>query len=155
VLGITAAVAIGCGGSDEHLIPSDDASRLKDRIAAVSDAIDAGDCPRAEAAVNQAILSARLLPPTIDKRLRARINQGMRALRDRVPEACQAARTETTTTPTVTQTTPTETTPTTTTPTTTTPTVTTPPTTTPTVTTPTVTTPADSGGSGGTGAPAP
>jgi hypothetical protein len=154
VLGIAAAVAVGCGGGNDHLIPTDDASRLKDRIAAVQDAIDAGDCARAEAAVNQAVVTARLLPPAVDRRLRARINQGMRALRDRVPTACRAAQTETVTVPTVTETTPTTTatTPTTTTPTTTTPTTTTP--TTPTTTTPsdTVTTPSDSGG---TGAPQP
>jgi hypothetical protein len=154
VLGIAAAVAVGCGGSNDHLIPTDDAARLKDRIAAVQDAIDAGDCPRAEAAVNQAIVSARLLPATVDRRLRARINQGLRALRERVPTACRAAQTETVTVPTVTETTPAQTTPTTTatTPTQTTPTTTTP--TTPTTTTPaqTVTTPSDSGG---TGAPQP
>jgi hypothetical protein len=153
-LGVAAAVAVGCGGSDANLIPSDDASRLKDRIAEVRDAIEAGDCARAEAAVERAIGSARLVDPDVDRRLRMRINQGLRALRDRVPTACRETQTETVTVPTTTEPTTTETTPTTT-PTTTTPPETTPTTTTPTTpteTTPPATTPSDSGG---TGAPQP
>ena len=94
VLGLAAAFAVGCG-SGEHLIPSDDAGRLKDRIAAVQDAIQAGDCQRAVAAADQAVASGRLLGPPIDRRLRVRINQGLRALRDRTPQACREAQTQT------------------------------------------------------------
>jgi hypothetical protein len=154
---VAAALVVGCSDRS-NLIPPQSASSLKDSLAQVRAAADAGDCTRAQTALDQTIAQAGRLPSTVDRRLRQRINEGLRTLRDTVPRDCAANRTQpatTDTTPTTTETTPTDTTPTDTTPTT--PTDTTP--TTPTDTTPsttepapptTDTTPADTTANGGT-----
>jgi hypothetical protein len=142
--GATAALAVGCGDRS-HLVPVDDAQTLKDRLAAVQQAVDAGNCDQAEQALNRASDAAQNLDANeVDRRLRRRILDGIQQLRETVRPDCEDAQTETvdtTTTETVTtDTVPTETTETTETvqPTTT---VTTPDTTTtPTTTTPTTTT---------------
>jgi hypothetical protein len=130
LLGAAAAGLVACGDRSD-LIPSDDASRLKERIAAVRAAMEAGDCQRAIAEAGAVQAQARLLPDDVDPRLRRRVRSGANALATEVPEDCQArtetvettpetATTETTETvpPTVTETVPaptvTETTPTTT-----------------------------------------
>jgi cell division protein FtsN len=142
LLGVAAALAIGCGDRS-NLIPGDAAGELKAQLAAVKAAVDGGDCPSAEAAIDRASARYQELPASVDSRLKKRIGDGIRALRESAPTDCQAAQTQTETTPTETQTTPTETqttpTETQTTPTATTPTETTPPTTT--ETTPPATTP--------------
>ncbi|HEU4973963.1 MAG TPA: hypothetical protein VFT50_02645 [Baekduia sp.] len=157
--GVAASVALGCGDRS-NLIPVNDAGTLKDQLAAVQDAVDAGDCAAAEAALNRADASAQQLPRSVDRRLRRRIADGLQQLHQVVPTDCQ--QTETTTTETTPETVPTETTPpetvttetlppettTTTVPTTPTTTPTTP--TTPTETTPTETTPGASPETGGT-----
>jgi hypothetical protein len=141
LLGVAAALAIGCGDRS-NLIPGDAASELKAQLAAVQAAVDAGDCPAAEAAIDRASARYQELPASVDDRLKSRIGQGIRALRRTAPQDCQAAQTQTQTQPTdttatetQTQTTPTQTQ--------TTPTATTPTSTTPTVTTPTDTTTTD------------
>ena len=155
VLGVAAALAVGCG-SRSNLIPSSDAQALKNDLAQVKQAVGGGDCGAAEAALSRARRDALALPPTVDRRLRRRINQFIAALAQSVPRDCQNP-TTTDTTPTDTTPTTTETTPTTTatTPTTTetTPTTTTP--TTPTDTTPPTTDTTPSDGTGGTGGTAP
>ncbi|WP_187369383.1 hypothetical protein [Baekduia soli] len=150
--GVAAALTVGCGDRS-NLVPSSDAASLKNQLADIRQAVDAGDCAAAADALRQARATALGLPAGVDRRLRQRINQGIKALQDTVPTDCAAARTQTETqttptttetTPTVTATTPTDTTPTVTqtTPTVTTPTVTQ---TTPTVTTPSGTTPGNGG----------
>jgi hypothetical protein len=160
--GVAAALVVGCGDRS-NLIPAGDAQSLKDDLAQAQQAISAGDCAAATAAVARARVDALKLPNDVDRRLRARINDGIAALRPAAARDCVAAQTQST--PTTTETTPTETTPTTTetTPTTTqtTPTETTPTETTTTPTTPpsTDTTPApaatapDTGGTSGDGQP--
>jgi cell division protein FtsN len=160
LLGVAAALAVGCGDRS-NLIPGDAAAELKAQLAAVQAAVSAGDCSAAQAAIDRASARYQALPGSVDTRLKKRLGEGIRALRDTAPKDCQAARTQTETTPT--ETTPTVTTPTQTTTTATTPTVTTPtqttPTTTPTETTPTTTpqtTPSQTTSNGGTpGEPAP
>jgi hypothetical protein len=163
--GAAAALAIGCGDRSD-LIPVNDASSLKAQLAAVQQAVDTGDCTAAEDALNRASATAQDLPATVDRRLRRRILEGIRQLRQTVPTDCRQASTTTVetntttvpTTPATTETTTTETTPTETTTTTvpTTPTTTTPTTATPTTpTTPpetTPTTPPETGGTSDTGA---
>jgi hypothetical protein len=115
VLGAAAAGLVACGDRSD-LIPSDDASRLQDRIAAVRAALDDGDCQRAIAEAGALEAQARLLSDSVDPRLRRRVRSGAKALATEVPEDC-VARTETVeTTTTETETTEAETVPTTTTP---------------------------------------
>jgi cell division protein FtsN len=152
LLGVAAALAIGCGDRS-NLIPADAANELKAQLAAVKAAVDGGDCSGAEAAVDRASARYQELPASVDTRLKKRIGDGIRSLRQTVPTDCQAAQTQTETTPT--DTTPTETTPTQTattptqTETTPTQTETTPTETTPPATTP-QTTPSDTTSNGGT-----
>jgi hypothetical protein len=162
VCGVAAALVVGCAGQS-NLVPANDAQTLKDQLAQVQQAVKAGNCAAAASALAQAKQTAQALPASVDRRLRQRINRGIKALEDTAPNDCRAAapatvtttQTDTTptdTTPTQTDTTPTDTTPTT--PTDTTPTDTTPATTTPSDTTPvpptdtSTTPPADSGGAG-------
>jgi hypothetical protein len=162
ILGVAAALAIGCGDRS-NLIPADAASQIKAQLNAAQSAIDSGDCATAQRAVAAAKARAEALGPPVDKRLRSRINEGIRALEKAAPKDCAAARaqTQTTTTDTTpTDTTPTDTTPTVTIPPETTTTETTPPATTPTETTPPATTPQttpsttpDGGTSGGVPVP--
>jgi hypothetical protein len=159
---VAAALVVGCGSDRSNLIPPQSASSLRDSLAQVKAAVDGGDCTGADNALNDARARADRLPNTVDRRLRQRINEGLRTLRTTVPRDCAAHQTQTTittdTTPTTTQTTPTDTTPTTTetTPTDTTPTTTEP---TPTTTEPapptTDTTPTDTTTNGGTAVPQP
>jgi cell division protein FtsN len=161
ILGVAAALAIGCGDRS-NLIPGGVAGDLKDQLASVQQAVDSGDCPAALAAIDRASARFQELPSSVDRRLKTRLGDGIRALRRTVPTDCQNAQTQTETTQTqttTTETTTTETTPPTTptetTPAQTTPTVTTPAETTPTTpTTPQATTPTTSNG-GTPGAPSP
>lgn len=164
--GAAAALAVGCGNRS-HLIPASDASSLKDQLAAIQQAVAAGDCTAARDALDHASTAAHGLPRSVDRRLRQRIHLGIAQLRQDVPVDCQQAQTatvDTTTTTVPTVTVPTETTTTETTATETTTTeVPTTPTTTPTTPTTVPTTPApapaaaggtstDTGGASATGA---
>jgi hypothetical protein len=151
LLGVATAVLVACGGSNQKLLPVVTADRLKNDLSDIRNALDNHDC----AAAGQALVTFRAdlarVPPTVDARLRARLNQGADRLARRIPIDCRqttTTTTTTTTTPTTTTTTPTTTT---TTPTTTTTTPTTPTTTTPT----TPTTPTTTGGAGSGGVTAP
>lgn len=135
--GAAAAVAVGCGDRS-HLLPVNDAQALKSQLASVQQAVDAGNCAEANAALDRASTAAQNLDAQqLDRRLRRRILDGIQQLRKTVPDDCKAAQTQTVET-TTTETTTTETVQ----PTTTTTTETVPTTTTPTTpTTPTETTP--------------
>jgi cell division protein FtsN len=168
--GFAVALAVGCGDRS-NLIPSSRASELTQQLSDLQASIDAGDCDGLSGRVTAFHDDAADLGGAVDKRLRARINQGAASLREHAGSDCQAAadaaqqqtetqpsdttttdtQTDTTTTETQTQTVTTETTPS---------TVTPPPTTTPTTpttatpTTPDPTAPGDGGtpspGTGGT-----
>jgi hypothetical protein len=153
LLGVATAVLVACGGSNKKLLPAVSADRLKNDLADISQAINQQDCSAAGQAFNQFQADLQRVPPSVDRRLRQRLNEGATRLSARVPIDCKGSPpTTTTTVPTTTTTTPTTTEtappPTTTTPTTTTTTPTT------TTTTPTDTTTTDGGsGSGGVTAP--
>jgi hypothetical protein len=153
LLGVATAVLVACGGSNKKLLPAVSADRLKNDLADISQAINQQDCSAAGQAFNQFQADLQRVPPSVDRRLRQRLNEGATRLSARVPVDCKGSPpTTTTTVPTTTTTTPTTTEtappPTTTTPTTTTTTPTT------TTTTPTDTTTTDGGsGSGGVTAP--
>jgi hypothetical protein len=154
ILGVATSTAVGCGSTNQHLIPSGASSRLQADFDRVANAVAAGRCAAASAGVQDAYNDYASLPATVDAGLRHRLKQGIDNLATRAPIQCAQAQTQTQTQPTTTETQP-PTTGTTTTPppTTTTGTTTTPPPTTTTGTTttppPTTTTP---GGTGGTGA---
>lgn len=158
ILGLLAALAIGCGDR-AALIPEDDSASLDDQLSQVRAAIADGECRTAASAAIRLREQADSLPSSIDARLREQIRDGADRLVAAVPRDCEAAETPpqtTETTPTLpdtTETTPTipetpETTPTTpeTTPTTPDPTV-------PDPTNPGPTTPGPDDGTGGTGGP--
>jgi hypothetical protein len=156
--GFAVALAVGCGDRS-NLIPSSRASELTQQLSDLQASIDAGECDGLSGRVQAFHDDAADLGGAVDKRLRARINDGAASLQAHAVSDCQAAadaaqrqtetqpsdttppdtQTDTTTTETQTQTVTTETTPSTATP---------PPTTTP--TTPTTTTPTtpDQTGSG-------
>jgi cell division protein FtsN len=152
LLGVATSLLVACGGTNQHLIPVASADRLQSDFDRVAQAVAAGRCADASAAVQTAQSDFARLPTSLDQRLRRRLADGVDNLATRAPIQCSQQQTQTQTQPTTTETTPTTTTTTTTTQTTptttTTETTTTPTTTTPTTTTPTTTT----GPTGGTGA---
>jgi hypothetical protein len=156
LLGVAAAILVACGGgSNKKLLPQVSADRLKNDLADIRQALNEQDCSGASSALADLQRDLARVPPTVDRRLRARLRDGADKVQARIPTDCQAepttsteeVPTTTTTVPTDTNTTSTPTN-TSTTPTTT----TTPPTTT--NTTPTDTTTTD-GGSGNGGTPTP
>jgi hypothetical protein len=152
LLGVAAAILVACGGgSNKKLLPQVSADRLKNDLADIRKALDEQDCSGAGSALADFRRDLERVPPTVDRRLRARLRDGADKVQARIPNDCQAEPTTSTeTVPTTTTTAPTETTTTPPTETNTTPTNTTPPTTT--ETTPTETTTTDTG-NGGTPVP--
>ena len=158
-LALAVLVATGCGGDRSNLIPSARASALVDELSSLQDQIDAGKCTGLTTKLTTFHDDATSLPNSVDKRLRTRINEGVKSLQGNASKTCtanaeaNAEKAQQDQTQTETQTTDTSTTDTSTTPTTTTQTTTTP--TTPTDTTPSQTTPPSTSGTspGGTGAP--
>jgi hypothetical protein len=165
ILGVAAAVAVGCGDRSK-LVPPSQASNIKAQLAQIKSDVDAGQCTGLSDKLRRLHADAASLGPPVDRSLRSRINDGVQALEQTAPDDCAAAAAaQTDTTPT--EPVPTDTTPTEPVPTDTTPTETTPPTTTtepvPTTTEPTVPTdttpappatdpnapPADNGGTPG------
>jgi hypothetical protein len=166
--GFAVALAAGCGDRS-NLIPPSRASELTQQLSDLQASIDAGQCDGLSGRVQAFHDDAADLGGAVDKRLRARINDGAASLQEHAVSDCEAAaakareqtetvttettpeeaQTDTTTTETQTQTTTTETTPSTVTP----PQTTTPTTTTETPTTPVEPTPGDgstpSDGNGG------
>lgn len=151
LLGVATAVLVACGGgSNKKLLPAVSADRLKNDLADIRQALDQHDCQSAAAGLATFQKDLLRIPPAVDRRLRARLNQGATKVSQRIPTDCkQPVTTETTTTTTPTTAT-TETTTTPPTDTTTTETTTVPPT--DTTTTPPDTT-TDGNGNGGVTAP--
>jgi hypothetical protein len=152
VCGFAVALAVGCGDRS-NLIPASRAAELTQQLSDLQASIDGGRCDGLSGRVQAFHDDAADLGGSVDKRLRARINDGAASLQRHALEDCEAkaaeareqtetttettpqeTQTNTTTTETQTQTTTTETTP---------PTVTPPQTTTPTTTTETPETPAE------------
>ncbi len=156
-LGICAAVLVSCGQSN-GLLSASEASPLNSSLDAISTAVAARDCPKAELLATRLGSSVGKLPLTVDRQLRLALGNGAQTVAERARRACMRTTKTTTTTstvPTTVQTTQTTTTTTTTTPSTatSTPTDTTSTSTTPTstATTPTTTTPTGTTAPGGAG----
>ena len=157
---LAALAATGCGGDRSNLIPSQRAQELVSQLSALQSQIAAGeDCDNLSTRLTTFHDDATSLPKSVDRRLRTRINQGVKSLQSHAASTCQdqadanAARAEQEQTRTETQTTDTTRTLTETTPTTRTDTTPTTPTTT--GPTPSTTTPPSTSDTspGGTGAP--
>ncbi|HMJ33570.1 MAG TPA: hypothetical protein VK501_06610 [Baekduia sp.] len=103
VLGVAAAVAVGCGDRS-NLIPPSDASSLKAQLAQIKADVDAGDCTGLGDKLQRVHDDATSLSSKVDRRLRSRINDGIQALQQTAPTDCEtAAAAQTDTQPTDTQ----------------------------------------------------
>jgi hypothetical protein len=166
LLGVLAALLVGCGSSGKGLIPAANAGPLQSDFEAVAQAAQSGEgsCTATEAAIAKTETDFAALPGTVDSGLHKTLSLGIANLRSRalalcaqpLPQTTTTTKTTTPTTATSTQTVPTTTS----THSETTATSTTPPTSPPTATTPGGGTPApgnesgpgaSSGPGGGTG----
>jgi hypothetical protein len=151
LLGVVAALLVGCGSSASKLIPTADAGPLQSDFEAVAHAAETGNgnCASTEAAIAKTEGDFSALPASVDTGLRETLRNGIENLRSHALALCAQPLAQTTSTNTTAKTTTTSTPPATTTPaqTTSTQTTTTPPAPTPTETT----TPPETGG--GTAAP--
>jgi cell division septation protein DedD len=112
VLGVAAAVGVGCGDRS-NLIPPTTASSLKDQLAQIKADVDAGACDGLDAQLRRVHDDATSLDGKVDRRLRIRINDGIAALQKTAATDCAAAAAaQTDTQPTDTEPPATETTPT-------------------------------------------
>jgi hypothetical protein len=91
LLGFGAAGLLACGGETRGGIPVSRASDLKDRLQDVRDAVDDGKCGRADAALARLRLEVERTPPTVRRRLRERLGEGVDALARQVPDDCAKA----------------------------------------------------------------
>ncbi len=153
LLGVLAALLVGCGSSASKLIPTADAGPLQSDFEAVAHAAETGqgNCAATEAAIAKTEGDFSALPAGVDSGLRETLRNGIDNLRSHALALCAQPLTPTTTTNT-TNTTSKTTTPTNTTSTQTTSTTTTTPPTETTTTPPTETT-TTPGAGGGTAAP--
>jgi hypothetical protein len=114
LLGVGAAVAVGCGDRS-NLIPASRADDLTAQLSDIKARIDQGDCDGITDDVRKFRSSVTDLSGSVDRGLRQRLREGADALLDRAADQCAQVRagqtqTETTdTTTTETDTTPTET----------------------------------------------
>jgi hypothetical protein len=114
VLGVGAALVVACGGGSK-LLPAQNASQLRSDFDAVAAAVSTGSCDTAlKSAVAATGTDIAALPSTVDPRLTASLQSGVRTLTNRAAVECKqqsttSTTTTTDTTPTVTQTTQTQT----------------------------------------------
>jgi len=108
LLGFGAAGLLACGGGTPGGIPITRANALKDRLQDVRDAAADGKCERADAALARLRLEVERTPPTVRRRLREKLGEGVDALARAVPDDCANAQrtTSTATTTTTTETVP-------------------------------------------------
>lgn len=152
MLGVAAALIVGCGSSSGKLIPLADAGPLQTDFEAVAQAAESGDgnCSATEAALMTTEQDFTALPAGVDVGLRNTLRQGIDNLRSHALALCAQPLAQATATSTTPKTTPSTTTST---PTTTTTATTTTSTETATTPTPPTTTPTTPGPGGGTPAP--
>jgi hypothetical protein len=96
-LGLLAAFLVSCGDTSK-LIPGDDAAAINQNIDAASGASGDGRCSRAAAAVDRAETHVQQLPSSVDRRLRADLEQGIARLRAAASTECTENKPETTAT---------------------------------------------------------
>src|SRR5436190_22291481 len=94
-LGLLAAFLVSCGDTSK-LIPGDDAAAINSNVDAAQNASDTGRCSRAAAAVDRAEAHVQQLPSSVDKKLRANLEQGLARLRSAAASECTQNKNETT-----------------------------------------------------------
>jgi hypothetical protein len=100
LLGVATAVLVACGGgSDKKLLPAVSADRLKNDLADIRQALDQHDCQAAGAGLATFQRDLLRIPPGVDRRLRARLNQGAEKVSQRIPADCKEQTTSTETAP--------------------------------------------------------
>ena len=110
LLGLSAAYAVACGEEREGLITAGRAENLKEDLDGLDEAVSQGQCEqRAPAELENIRQRIANLPPSTDRELRQRLQDGIDHLEQLAPAECEENATETTETET--DTTPTETTP--------------------------------------------
>ncbi|HEV7494863.1 hypothetical protein [Baekduia sp.] len=88
--GFAAALAVGCGDRS-NLIPSSRASELTQQLSDLQASIDAGQCDGLSGRVTAFRNDAADLGGAVDRRLRARINDGAASLKEHAVSDCAAA----------------------------------------------------------------
>lgn len=91
LLGFGAAGLLACGGGTRGGIPITRANALKDRLQDVRDTVADGKCERADAALVRLRLEVERTPPTVRRRLREKLGEGVDALARAVPGDCANA----------------------------------------------------------------
>ena len=112
LLGVGTAALVACGEQRGDLIPGGNAEDLTSALDDVQQAVDDGDCDAAARALSQARGALVNLPESVNDRLAARLEEGIRNLEQIAPERCAEQETQTETVPTTSEPTQTETTPT-------------------------------------------
>ena len=108
-LGVSSAFLVACGDRNS-LIPKDDAAALVSDLDRASSLYAGEECRAAQRAVLSARERAGELPPEVDTRLRATLQDNVDAVLARIREQCGRTQTTQTTQTTTTATQPTETT---------------------------------------------
>src|ERR671917_1056607 len=93
---VLCALVAGCGsGSDDALIPRDDADRLSTLVADAGAASDGGDCDAARRRVREAEQQIAALPRRTSRALKANLRDWLQHLDGRIAEECEAEPDET------------------------------------------------------------
>jgi hypothetical protein len=93
VLGAATAGLVACGSDGR--IPARDASSLENALDRIESDYRAGHCGAAQQDVEKAQNALLELPNSVDAHLRARLESGIRNLRNQVPKTCDQAQTQT------------------------------------------------------------
>jgi len=92
---LAAAALAGAGlsacGGDSSLIPGGRASAMEAELDRVAAGVSSGDCEAAQVALSRVQGQLVNLPRSTDPELRARLEEGVANLQQRIPAACQAA----------------------------------------------------------------
>jgi hypothetical protein len=86
-----AGAALSACGDDSKLIPSGRAAAMEAELDRVAAGLSSGNCDAAQVALSRVQGQIVNLPRSTDPELRARLEQGVANLQQRVPTACQAA----------------------------------------------------------------
>jgi hypothetical protein len=106
ILGITAAFVAACGsssGGGHGLLSAGQNSTLSGELSAISDAVSAGSCSRANVAVNRLEDTLAKLPASVNQRLAHNLGQGATTVKSLALKDCAAHTTSTSSTTSATQ----------------------------------------------------
>lgn len=93
-LGFTAAFVVACGGSN-GLLTADQAGTLSDRLDAISQAVNSGNCSAATGAANAFNTAVGDLPPSVSTKLVQNLGDGAQTVKQLATSDCSSAATST------------------------------------------------------------